>query len=116
MKVTKKHLKHCGVDQICLTSELNCVLKKLSLVSCELLLPFGQQSDKRTQTKYFLFTKHSKDPYPPDVGRGKKLMTNRKENEFKSEEENCIFIMEEIDENTQMLKLEEMIAGFVELN
>ena len=33
--------------------------------------PFGQHSDILKQTKYFLFTKHSKELYPLDVPSGK---------------------------------------------
>ena len=37
------------------------------------VLPFGQHSDKRTKTTYFLFTKHSEELYPLDVRIGKIL-------------------------------------------
>ena len=40
-------------------------------------------------------------------------MWNRNENDFKSEEGNCIFTKEEIDESIQMLKLGEMIPRLV---
>ena len=70
------------------------------------MLPFGQHSHKRTQTKYFLFPKQSKELYLPDrCAQGQNIMRNRNESYFKSEEENYIVIKEKIDENIRMLKL-----------
>ena len=42
-------------------------LRGIGEVKTKNVLPFGQYSDKRTQTKYFLFTKHSNELYPLDV-------------------------------------------------
>ena len=49
----------------------SCAAHGIDEVKAKNMPPFGQHSDKRTQTRYLLFTKHCEEHYPPDVRTGK---------------------------------------------
>ena len=45
----------------------SCTVRGIDEVKAKNVLPFGQHSDKRTQTRYILLTKQSEELYPLDV-------------------------------------------------
>ena len=65
MNVAKKHLRTKKL------SAGSCAVHGIGVVKGENGIPFGQHSDKRTQTRYFQFTKQSEQLYPLDVRSSK---------------------------------------------
>ena len=65
MNVAKKHLRTKKL------SAGSCAVHGISEAKMENGIPFGQHSDKRTQTRHFQFTKQSEQLYPLDVRSSK---------------------------------------------